>query len=300
MLVDAVRLVDLDVGQAGGREGILELVSRQRTGDAARPFLHIHTGGLVHVRVGDHVGDREASAGLQHAGDFSEHLALVGREVDHAIRDHDIDGPVGQRNVLDVALDELDVADTGRGCIRARKLQHLVRHVEANRLARSVQLAGPRSARRRRHPSRDRAPSHHRGGPRPPSARRTRARPRPPSAPTAPHRRRGSCRRPPSRSYRSCSCPGRCRRPTRSSPSPWRRSLRSQQRRSAPAPSRAPRPSPRRLPCRPRSHMPPAAAVPQQASFSLGSQHVSCAAGEQQVVSGLSSAMQTVPPGLRG
>jgi len=39
----------------------------------------------------DDIGDREASARLQYAERLSKYLVFVGREVDHAIRDDDID-----------------------------------------------------------------------------------------------------------------------------------------------------------------------------------------------------------------
>ena len=38
-----------------------------------------------------------------------KHAVLVGRQVDHAVRDDDVDGVVGQRNVLDLAFQKLDV-----------------------------------------------------------------------------------------------------------------------------------------------------------------------------------------------
>ena len=42
---------------------------------------------------------------------------------------------VGQRDLLDVALEELDVLDAGRGRVGAREREHLVGHVEPDRLA---------------------------------------------------------------------------------------------------------------------------------------------------------------------
>ncbi len=88
-------------------------VACERAGDAAGPLLHVRACRFVHVGVGDHVRDGEAPAGAQHPCGLSEHLALVGGEVDHAVRDHDVDGVVCERDVLDVALDELDVFDAG-------------------------------------------------------------------------------------------------------------------------------------------------------------------------------------------
>src|SRR6185503_6382233 len=51
--------------------------------------------------------------------------------VDHAVRDDHVDGVVGKRDVLDLALEELDVRDAGVGLVPARELEHLVGHVQA-------------------------------------------------------------------------------------------------------------------------------------------------------------------------
>ena len=65
--MDAVGLGDLDVHEPRVGERPLEFPARERTGDAARPLRHVGAGRLVHVVVGDHVGDGEAAAGPQDA-----------------------------------------------------------------------------------------------------------------------------------------------------------------------------------------------------------------------------------------
>ena len=105
------------------------------------------------------VRDREAPARLEHAERLGQHAVLVGREVDHAVRDDDVDRVVGQRNVLDLALQELDVLQAGLPLVLARQRQHLVRHVEPVGLARRARRAAPTAARRCRRPTRDRARS---------------------------------------------------------------------------------------------------------------------------------------------
>ena len=138
VLVDAVRLADLDVDEPGVGQRGAELGLGQRAGDAAGPLRHVGAGGLVHALVGDHVGDGEAAAGAQHARGLGEHDALVGGEVDHAVGDDDVDGGVGQRDLLEVALEELDVLDAGRGGVGAREREHLVGHVEPDAPCRSA------------------------------------------------------------------------------------------------------------------------------------------------------------------
>ena len=83
---------------------------------------------------------------------------------------------VGERDLLDVPLDELDVRDPGLACVRAREVEHLVGHVEAVSPCRSGRRAGPRAARRSRRRSRGRAPSRPRAGRRRRSGCRSRAR----------------------------------------------------------------------------------------------------------------------------
>src|ERR1035437_5622698 len=41
--------------------------------------------------LGDDVADADAAARPEHARDLGQHRGLVGREVDHAVRDHHVD-----------------------------------------------------------------------------------------------------------------------------------------------------------------------------------------------------------------
>ena len=67
---------DLDVGEPGGGQPCANSVARQRAGDAAGVGRHVGAGGLVHVRVGDDVRDREAAARAQDPRRLGEHRAL--------------------------------------------------------------------------------------------------------------------------------------------------------------------------------------------------------------------------------
>src|SRR5690606_18076654 len=80
----------------------------------------------------DDVRDREPAARLQHAERLREHRALVGTQVDHAVRQDDVDGTVRDRQVLDLAEPELDVAGADLARVRARLRHHLGRHVDAD------------------------------------------------------------------------------------------------------------------------------------------------------------------------
>ena len=59
-----------------------------------------------------------------------ENTIFVGGEIDDAVRDDDIDRVVRQRNVLDFALEELDIGDAGLPLVFTRQRQHVVRHVQ--------------------------------------------------------------------------------------------------------------------------------------------------------------------------
>jgi hypothetical protein len=111
--VDAVGFADLDVAQSGGGQRALVLAG-QGASDAAGPLLHVGAGRVVHVVVGNDVGDGEASAGSEDAGDFAQNAGLVGGEVDDAVGDDDVDALVVEGDLLDVALDELDVVQPRR------------------------------------------------------------------------------------------------------------------------------------------------------------------------------------------
>ena len=72
-----------------------------------------------------------------------------------------------QRDLFDVALQEVDVRHLRFSCVLPRQREHLVRHVEAVGDAQSGRPAWPRGSRRCRRPSRGRARSRPRAGRRP-------------------------------------------------------------------------------------------------------------------------------------
>ena len=150
--------------------------------------------------LGDDVADPDPPTRLEHARDLGQHRRLVDREVDHAVRDHDVDRVGRQRDLLDHALEEVRRSSTpaSRG-VAPREREHLVGHVQAVGDPRRADAPAPRGSRRSRRPSRDRAPSRPRAAPRPPSGCRNRATRAPPS----PAARRAARRRTAPR--RTCS-----------------------------------------------------------------------------------------------
>lgn len=156
--VNAMGLGDGNLGQSGCGQGLLTLLRGYGAGDAADPARHVSAGVVVHVRAGYDIGDGESTTGSQDPGGFEHHDVLIGSKVDHTVGQHDVDAGVGQRDVLQVALDELDVRDAGIGGVTPGQVKHLGGHVEAATPPRwPGRLVGRRSRRPFLHRSRGRA-----------------------------------------------------------------------------------------------------------------------------------------------
>ena len=101
----------------------------------------------------DHdVGDLEPAARLEHTLDLREDRVLVGHEVNHAVRDHDVQRLVRQRELLDQPLPDLYVVEAHFGRALPRSLHHRGSHVDPDRATagadhlRGDQQVGPRPA----------------------------------------------------------------------------------------------------------------------------------------------------------
>ena len=139
---DRVGRADLDVDEANGREARFVLCKRQRAGNAAD--VAPARGALLGRErvVGDDIADADPPAGSKDAGDLAEDRRLVGREVDDAVADHDVDRRRGEGDRLDRAADEFDVVDARVGGIPDGESQHLVGHVDAEGTARGTHTTG--------------------------------------------------------------------------------------------------------------------------------------------------------------
>jgi hypothetical protein len=106
-------IVQIPASSAAAMDG-----DRQGAGHAADPLLgRLPQSGVQHL-AGDDVADPKAAAGLEHTERLGQHGGLVAGQVDHAVRDDHVDRSAGQRDGLDGAVQELDVAGSGlgRGC----------------------------------------------------------------------------------------------------------------------------------------------------------------------------------------
>ena len=112
-----------------------ELGFGERAGDAAGPGGHVGawsassmSGSAITSETAKRPPGRSTRAASR------QHPRLVAGEVDHAVRDDDVDGRVVERHVLEIALHELDVVHARLGGVGARELEHLIGHVEPDRL----------------------------------------------------------------------------------------------------------------------------------------------------------------------
>ncbi len=176
-----MRELDRELLEAGRLEPGLVFALRERAGDASdvRAALRALLG--REPVLGDDVADPDSPARLEHAGDLGQNGGLVDRQVDHAVRDHDVDRVRGERDLLDHALEEVRRCrrrPRARCAARARASR---RSCPARTRYRSGRPASPTGSRRCRRRSRGRAPSLPRAARRPRSGCRSRARPASPS-----------------------------------------------------------------------------------------------------------------------
>jgi hypothetical protein len=84
----------------------------------------------------------QPSARLQDPHDLGEDLPFVGAQVDDAVADDHIGPATFDRQILDQALPELDIAVAHRRRRHAGALQHLVGHIDADNLTLDPDLFG--------------------------------------------------------------------------------------------------------------------------------------------------------------
>ena len=116
MFVDAVRLADVDVDQAEGSEGGSNSARVEGAGAQPRPGGNVGAGGVVHVGVGDDIGDSERGRpGLgTRATSRDRRRALSPERLIAQLEMTTSTVFGGERDLLDVALAELDVGGPRR------------------------------------------------------------------------------------------------------------------------------------------------------------------------------------------
>jgi len=110
-IVDVVNAgrFESDLVETSGRQLAPIVVLFQRSSNTANPKQKAPAYLRHHLATRDDIGDREATSRFEYPERFSQNRVLVSREIDDAIRDDDINGFVRQRDVFNLAPQELDV-----------------------------------------------------------------------------------------------------------------------------------------------------------------------------------------------
>ena len=120
----------VDVGEPGGDEPGAILGLFHGSGKTRGPQRHAVAQLGGNRPPHDDVGDRQPTSRPQDSEYFAEHPILVDRQVDDAVGDDDINGLVGERDALDLPLEELHVRGPGLASVASGQLQHLIGHVQ--------------------------------------------------------------------------------------------------------------------------------------------------------------------------
>jgi hypothetical protein len=83
--VSVDEVAGLDVGEAVAAESLFVLCFQQSAGDSAGPEVDVPLAFVGDGRLDGDVGDLDASAGAEDAGDLGEDGVFVGDEVDDAV-----------------------------------------------------------------------------------------------------------------------------------------------------------------------------------------------------------------------
>ena len=156
---DRVGGFERDVHETDGLQAGAVLGERQRPGDAADEAASRRPLGGVERVVGHDVADADPATRSQDARDLGEDRGLVGREVDDAVADDDVDRRIRQRDRLDPAL-----SGTRRSWRRprrrsSRRARASRRSCRGRRRSQSDRRVGRRAGRRCRHRTRGRGRS---------------------------------------------------------------------------------------------------------------------------------------------
>jgi hypothetical protein len=118
------------VGEAGGCEAVEVFLPAQGSGDAAYVGASLGACLRAEVVLGDHIADADPATGAEHAEHLGDYLRLVDRQVDDAVANHHIHRFIWQWDVLDGALEELDIGGAGLSGVGPGKVDACLRAVE--------------------------------------------------------------------------------------------------------------------------------------------------------------------------
>ena len=88
---------DLEIDEARRDDSCLELCIQQSAGNSALPEIDVLLSLVGHCLLNEDVSDLEPPARLENTRNFLESGKLVGKEIEHAVRDDDVGPTVGHR-----------------------------------------------------------------------------------------------------------------------------------------------------------------------------------------------------------
>ena len=125
-----------DIREAGLVEQAVEIALRQRPGDALPLELIVVADRRIRLRFTHHIGDHQAASWTQHSRDLRESRPLIGRQVDHTVRERDVHALALERQGLQVSLLEAEVVEAQSSADMLgtfpRQGEHGIEHVDAD------------------------------------------------------------------------------------------------------------------------------------------------------------------------
>ena len=126
-----MRAGNADAGEPGRLQQVAVLRLGQGAADAADPLFCLGPLTWVDAFVGGNVADAQSAAGAQNPERLGEDACLIGGQVDDAVGDDHVDLLVGQRDVLDMAVQEAGVGDSRLRCASTGEGEHVGAGVQA-------------------------------------------------------------------------------------------------------------------------------------------------------------------------
>jgi len=132
--------------EAGLAQHGFEFVHIRGAGDASAMSGQVGRESGRQIGGADDIGDREASAGFEDAEGFAEHPGFIGREIDNAVGDDDVDGAVSDGEIFDLTEAKLDIGRSDVDGIGYGFGEHGNGHIDAENAAGGTDGAGSEKA----------------------------------------------------------------------------------------------------------------------------------------------------------
>src|SRR4029077_1407297 len=133
--IDAGRF-KVDLFKSSGSKLAAKFVLLQCSSDTTDPGEYALANLREHFAARDYVGTREATSGFEHAKGLAQNPVFVHGEIDDAVGDDHVHRIVGQRNMFNLAFQELNVLQSRFANVFVGQGKHFISQVEPVRFAR--------------------------------------------------------------------------------------------------------------------------------------------------------------------